>query len=324
MGRRRERWAARVLNDAAFGALRGFARLVAALPARWVLKAADAVGTVLFALDSRGRRVGRENLRVVYGDALTRQEKRRLLLTSMRGGARAIAVVLHAAPLTERRFRAWVDVPEEVEATLQRAMKRERGAIIASAHVGSWEILLGMASVFPGAPPLRFLAEDTFHPVMDRFLAWIRGTGGSQSSRRSGGALALQTHLRKGGLVGLVIDRNVRRVSGGIWAPFFGLPARTTPLAGWLARKNDVPVAPIFCLPQPDGRYRIELAPEVTREVRTDDFDADVLEITTRLNRIVEDVIRRQPEAWMWLLKRYKSRPEEALGDHPPYSIHDP
>ena len=324
MGRRRQNLAVRLAHDAAFGALRGFTRMVAAWPARWVLKAADAVGLVLFLLDSRGRRVGRQNLRVVYGDTLTREMERRILRRSMQAGARALGAVLHAAPLTEKRFRAWVDVAPDVEETLQRAVRSVKGAVVVSAHVGSWEILIGFATLFGPAMSFRFAAEETFHPVIDRFLAWIRGTGGSQTTRRRGAARTMQGHIKRGGFVGLVIDQNVRRHAGGIWAPFFGLEARTTPLAGWLARTYDVPIAPLFCIPKPDGRYRIELHPEVTLGVRTKDPRADIREITTRLNEIVESVIRENPEAWMWLLKRFKSRPTETLGGYPPYSMHDP
>ena len=186
------------------------------------------------------------------------------------------------------------------------------------------KILLGLASIFPRAAPVRFLVEATFSPAVDRFLAYLRGTMGGTSEQRSGGARALSSHLRRGGLVGLVADRNARRSSGGIWAPFCGLDARTTPLAALMARRNDAPIAPIFCMPRADGRYEIRLLPECSMDVRTDDPRADVLEITTRLNAIVEQMIRERPTAWNWVLKRYKSRPTQELGAYPAYSEYDP
>ena len=242
----------------------------------------------------------------------------------MREGARAVAVTLHAAPLTPDRFRAWVDVPEDVERVLRDAAGRVKGAVVVSAHLGNWEILLGLAGLFSDLLPLRFLAEATFHPALDRFLAYLRGTGSGESAARKGGALALQSHLARGGLAGLVVDRNARRYQGGIYAPFAGLLAATTPLPAWLARKNDVPIALLLCLPKGDGRYRIHLGPEISMSVRSPDLEADVLEITTRLNRLVEEQIRARPEAWTWSSKRFKSRPTPERGAYPPYSIHDP
>ena len=239
------------------------------------------------------------------------------------GAARALGVLLHAAPLTAERFRRWVDVPPEVEHRLGAALREVKGAIVVSGHFGNWEILLGLASIFPQAAPVRFLVESTFSPAVDRFLAYLRGSMGGTSERRTGGARALSSHLRRGGLVGLVVDRNARRSVGGIWVPFCGLDARSTPLPALMARRNDAPIAPIFCMPKADGRYEIRLFPEPSMDVRTDDPQADILEITTRLNAIVEQVIREQPEAWNWVLKRYKSRPTKEPGAYPAYSEYD-
>jgi lauroyl/myristoyl acyltransferase len=194
------------------------------------------------------------------------------------------------------------------------------GAVIASAHVGNWELLLGLSQLFKDVMPVMFLVEASFNPAVNRFLAEVRGSGGGESASRKGGAAALVAHVRKGGAAGLVVDRNIRQSKGGIWAPFFGLSALTTPLPAQLARGHGVPCVMIFCLPTGDGRYRIEVGPDCARDVRSDDRAADILEITTRLNRQVEEKIRERPESWNWTLKRFKSRPTEERGAYPPYS----
>jgi KDO2-lipid IV(A) lauroyltransferase len=185
-------------------------------------------------------------------------------------------------------------------------------------------VLLGLATLYRDRVDLRFLVEAGEHPAMDRFLAYVRNSPSGRGALRKGGAGALSAHVARGGVAGLLVDRNVRRSQGGIWAPFFGREARTTPLPAFLARKLDVPIAPLFCLPKGDGRYVLWLAPEPSRDVRTDDPEADVLEITRRLNRLVEEVIRRHPEAWLWHLKRFKSRPREERDGYPAYSLPDP
>jgi KDO2-lipid IV(A) lauroyltransferase len=304
--------------------MRGVARVFAALPSRWVLWIADRMAWIVYVVDRRGRTVGRQNLDAVFGDTYTPREKKAIVRASMRGSARAVALLLHAAPLTPERFRRWVDVPADVETALRETALLTRGAVVASAHIGSWEVLLGLASVFHDIMPTAFLVEPSVHPAIDRFLVYLRGSSRGASAPRVGGAQTLNAHVRKGGIAALLIDRNVRRPQGGIWAPFFGLSARTTPLAAILARRNEVPIASLYCMPQPGGRYRLRLGPEVAMDVRTDDLEADVLEITTRINRLLEEVIREQPEAWNWTLKRFKSRPTEELGDYPPYSMWDP
>lgn len=291
-----------------------------ALPPAWLDPMSSALGLVVYAIDRRGRRVGMQNLDVILGDERTRREKRRILRTSTRESVRSIMVLLHAAPLTPDRFRKWVDVPDEVEQTIREAGRQVKGAVIVSAHLGSWEMLLGLSAVFRDIMPVMFLVEASFHPAINRFLADIRGTGGGESAASAGGAADLDRHIRRGGAAGLVVDRNVRQNKGGIWAPFFGLSSLTTPLPAVLARGHDIPVVPIFCLPTEHGRYRIRLGTECAMDVRSGDLDADILEITTRISRQVEALILERPESWNWTLKRFKSRPVKEQGAYPPYS----
>ncbi len=304
--------------------LRSLTRILRALPARWVLAGADVVGLLLYAVDRRGRRVARDNLRVVFGDQLSHAERLRIQREAQQGVVRALAVTLHASPLTAERVRRWVVVPPETEGVLRGAARHAKGAVVVSAHVGNWEMLLGLASVFRDIATTTFLFEPNPTPGLDRFLDWLRGTSGGRSASRKGGARSLMTHVRNGGIAGLLVDRNVRRSQGGIWAPFFGLQACTSPLPALLALRNRTQIAPLFLLPLTDGRYLVELGPELTQGVATGDPRQDILEITARLNRVLEAVIRTYPEAWNWTLKRFKSRPRRERGPYPSYSLWDP
>lgn len=304
--------------------LKGIAAVLRALPPSWILPLGDRLGTVLYALDRRGRRVGRQNLGVVFGDALTAGRRRKILLASFRNNVRSIALLLHASPMTRERMRAWVDVPEEVFTRARAIVADGRGVVLVSGHVGAWELLLGLPTVFDDAPEMMFLAEAFWWDPLDRWLADLRSSGGGSSVLRQGGARALNSHLRRGGVAALLADRNFRRREGGLWAPFLGLQTRTTPLPAWLAIRNQVPLLPVFCLPGTEGRYRFWAGPDLTAGVDTGDRDAALREITTRINHVLETTIRAQPEIWNWTLKRFKSRPERELGPYPPYSLWDP
>lgn len=304
-------------------AFRAAACVLRALPDRWIVRMGDALGDVVYAVDARGRRVARQNLQVAFGSRLTPQTRRAITRRSMRDAARAVLVLVHAAPLTEARIRRWVEVPIQAERRL-RAFLRGGRAVFVSGHLGNWEALLGLASLFRDVAPLAFLVEGITHPVIDAILAELRGSGGARTIGRHGGARAMNAHLKRGGLVGVLADRNVRRAEGGLWAPFLGLPARTTRLPAWLARRHDVPLVAVFCLPRPDGRYRLEVGEELALDVRTEDADADVACITARVARAIERRVREHPEAWNWTLKRFKSRPARELGAYPAYSLFDP
>ena len=130
--------------------------------------------------------------------------------------------------------------------------------------------------------------------------------------------------LAAGGSAGLLVDRNIRRQLGGIYAPFFGLEARTTPLPAWMALRYEVPMYPLFLFPKEDGRYRVWLGPDIMEGVEGEDHHARMRVALTRMNAVLEDIIRAQPGLWNWTLKRWKSRPTVELEGYPPYSIYDP
>jgi KDO2-lipid IV(A) lauroyltransferase len=307
------------------GFLDGVRRVVAALPARWVIAASAFLGDVVRVLDRRGRRVARQNLDAVFGEGKTPAEKRRIVRASFRGAVRSVLLMGHTAPFTRERIARWLDVPADVEATFRQESTTGKGGVLVSGHLGNWELLLGLGSQFgPGLPRARFVAEALGHPALDAFLEDVRGTGGLVTVMRKGGARTLRKAVRAGEAACLLVDRNVRSDQGGVWAPFLGLMARTTPLPGWLAFNEEVPVYAVLCLPSEDGRYRVWLSPELSRDLPRDDEAAVILAVATRINQVLERVIRAEPEAWNWTLKRFKSRPTPELGAYPPYSLYDP
>lgn len=322
--RRRLPPARKVAESAVFHLLKTATLLVRVVPTKLLLPAADVVAFFVFLIDARGRRVGRQNLNVILERHLSSAEKRRLLMAATRGSVRSIAITLHASPLTPERVRRWVDIPVEVETLLREEARNVGGAVVISGHLGNWEILLGLAGVFRDVMPTTFLFEPNTLPGLDRFLDWLRGSGSGASASRKGGALALSHHVKRGGIAGILVDRNARRRHGGIWVPFCGLLAATTPLPAQLSRRFGVPIVPLYCLPIGDGRYQIELGARIDEGLHAGAFQDDIREMTRRINAQMETRIRRHPEAWNWTLKRFKSRPTREQGPYPPYSLFDP
>jgi len=317
-------WLLRVGDRALYALLQAVTHVGRALPTRWVLAVGDAVGDLWYHLDRRARRTGRQNLSVVFGDAMSPAEKARILRASLRGMARSIFMLVHVSPMSSKRYARWVDVLPESRAVLDDVHRRGGGLVGVSGHVGNWELLLGMGNAVPTLPPLMFLAETMQLPALDRLLVELRGSGGGTTALRRGGARALHRHAKEGGCATLLADRNARRDQGGIWVPFLGLQARTTPLPGWIAVRHGVPVLPTFCFPKARGRYEVWVGPDLTEGVDLGDEDAAIYEITRRVNEVIEKVIRAEPELWNWTLKRFKSRPDRELGPYPPYSLWDP
>ena len=319
---RLRRW--KPLERLAVHATVAFVKIVAALPSRWVLASADALGNLLSVLNRGGRRVAHQNLQVAFGDTLSREEKQRIHRRSYRGVLRGLLLLLHLQPLTPKRYGQWVELPEDLRDAWQTKLLREKGGVLVSGHIGNWELMLGLRVMFQDFPPTVFLAEQIPHGAINDVLKKLRSHGDVIAAFRKGGARAVISAVAKGGTGAILVDRNVRRTLGGIYAPFMGLRARTSPLAAYIALRHDVPVFPIFCLPTENDRYRLWLGPDLTEKLEGTTIEERKVEILTRINAVFEDVIRARPELWNWTLKRWKSRPHVELEGYPAYSFHDP
>lgn len=298
-------------------------KILAALPSRWVLKFSDALGLVLAVIDHRGRDTAWQNMDVVFGPAMETRERKRVFRESYKQIVRSILLLMHLQPLTAKRYGTWVDTPE-MRSAPETQLLRAKGGVLVSGHIGNWEMMLGLRVLFPDWPPTVFLAEQIPHAALNRVLKKLRSHPGIETAFRKGGARTVINTVAKGGTAGLLVDRNVRGHLGGVYAPFFGLSCRTSPLPAWIALRHNVPVFPIFCFPREDDRYHLWLGPNVAADLVGQDDATRMVELLTRINAVFEDVIRAQPELWNWTLKRFKSRPQVELDGHPPYSLHDP
>ncbi len=297
--------------------------LLRPLPTRWVLRISNGFALLLWMLDPRGRKASAENLDVVFGTEVPLAERRRLTRASYRCAVRSIVLLFHLQPLTTERYRSLVRVDPEDDARFRELIAKHPKVILVSGHFGNWELLLASRSVFAYAPECVYLAETTGFPSVDSFFERLRDRGAGGAGRRKRGSMALKKAVEDGRSVSLLMDRNVRGAHGGIYVPFLGLPARTTPLPAKLARWNDAPLAVCLLLPEGEAKWRLWISGDLRGE-RTDDEDADVWAATARVNDILSRAIREFPEAWTWLIKRWKSRPTPELGPYPAYSYYDP
>ena len=314
--------------------LRGIGERVVAAPlvlASWVLPAlptrvavwiASGLGFLVYAFDPRGRKAGHQNLEVAFGDELTAKERRRILRGSYRNALTAEVLLFHLQPLTAERWRKVVKIRPEDDVRFREMMRRTPVVVFVSGHYGNWEMMLAARTALDYAPETAYLAESTGRPRVDALFRRLRDRGSGGAAKRKSGAMALKAAMGEKKSACLLVDRNVRGLHGGRYVPFLGLPARTTPLPAMLSRWYGVPLAVLLLLPEGRATWRLWISPDVSVP-RTDDEDADLLAATTRMNDVISRVIREQPEAWAWMIKRWKSRPTPELGPYPAYSLFD-
>lgn len=287
-------------------ALLGLAdRVVPRLSRRAVLRLAGTLGTLAYLASPHLRRVGRANLRLVFGDRLPAPERRRLLRHSFRNFALVGLDMLWFGRDTRRRLAEWVRLDPQFE---EVALK-DRPQILITGHLGNWEIL-GQAIAARGAP-LMSVAAPLLNPEADDLMVRHRQQSGQVIVPREGAVRKLVRHLRHGGKTAMLLDQNTKPSEGGIFVDFFGLPVPVSPAAAVLSRLTGADLYFGYCVPQADGHYFAPPFVPVPNPERGEDAAA-ARALTRRLTGVAEEIVRRHPEYWLWSYKRWKHIPPGA------------
>jgi len=149
------------------------------------------------------------------------------------------------------------------------------------------------------------------NPLLDRRLIALRGGTGNDVIPKRRAVRETMRALAAGRAVAILIDQDAR--DDGVFVPFFGRPASTTPTLALLALRTGAPIVPVFARVAADGRIGVHVQPAV--DVRpTGDRDADVLRVTAACTAVVETWVRRDPEQWLWMHRRWKTAPPKTGG----------
>jgi KDO2-lipid IV(A) lauroyltransferase len=188
---------------------------------------------------------------------------------------------------------------------VMRVMDADGKAILISAHLGSWE-LLPLLNQFAGRPVTvveRPLDSEWLRPL----AAAIRQKTGAEVLDKRGALRGFLEALRRGDMVGVLVDQNASRREG-LFVPFFGRPASTTKSIGLLAVRTDTAVLPAFIRRTAFGRHRLTIHPPIARPYSADPETA-VAELTARCTEAIEAAIRDVPEQWLWIHRRWRTQP---------------
>ena len=275
-------------------ALRAVAWLVSLPPRRWVLALGAGLGTLVWRLGIR-RRVALENARFALGDEAAAR-------AAVRGAYRNLGMVLVETFLAIRMSDAELAEAvrlDNVEA-LEGAVAQGKGVVVVAGHFGNWE-LLGAAASRRGI---------VFHAIvrqlkgpMNALLHGARAIAGLREIGAKGTFHEALDVLRRGEILAVIIDQNMLR-SRGIFVDFFGRKACTTPAPALLADRTGALVMGAFPVREGPMRWRVVFEGPY-------ELPKDVEEHTQRLQNIMESWVRRHPDHWFWMHRRWKTRPLE-------------
>ncbi len=203
----------------------------------------------------------------------------------------------------------YVEVGPEALAMLERARGRGAGVVLVMGHIGNWELTCRMAPIL-GA--VGVIAKRSWHRSIDDMAERARIANGVATLWRNDPSTGRQmlSLLRSGGALGLLIDQDIASVKNA-FVPFFGRAAATPRAAAELALRFGATVLVVTMHRRGDRAgegHQLEVV-EVPYEQAPTDPDAEVLRLTAACARIQEEAIRRHPAEWVWMHRRWKTRP---------------
>ena len=279
-------------------------RLFAAMPRRIAYPTAKTLARLGFHLARRQRRAGLRNLQMAFPE-LSRNALEEILRGSFENLGRLLVEFTHMPELNKDNICRFV-VHDGLENYVE-GLRRGRGVIFMTAHFGAWELSSFAHAVY--GYPLRFVVRPIDNPRVERLISTYRTRSGNIPIERRSAARDILKALRQNEAVGILFDQNTTR-SEGIFAEFFGIPAATTPALALFALRTGAAVVPGFLIWDTSlGKHRLRLDPPV-QLIDTGNLDHDVLENTKIFNKILESYIRAYPAQWLWIHRRWKTRPQ--------------
>ena len=288
-----------------YAAVRVAAGVLGALPLGVALRLGELGALVAWLVDRPHRRVGMRNLALAFPERPL-AERRRILRRSFLNLGRMAAEIAHFPRLTPARTAAMVRFADEELWRRTMAEERPTGGLVLSGHFGNWELLV-FAHGLRGYP-VSLVHRPIANPLVDRWLAGLRARAGTRLIRKHHAAADVLRALRARELLVLPFDQNSTRGLG-VFVDFFGVPASTNAGLARLALRTGAPVLPVFLVREGSRARHVAYQLPTIRVERTGDLEADVREATRRFSAVFEEMVRRHPEQWLWVHKRWKTRP---------------
>jgi KDO2-lipid IV(A) lauroyltransferase len=251
----------------------------------------------------RLRRVGLRNLALALPEFSSQSRKRILRSVFIHLGWQLVEFC-RMPRYTPENTRGWMRT-EGLEHYLA-AKARGKGVLVLTAHLGAWELSSFYHSLM--GYPMSVLARQLDNRRLDAFVNGIRCLHGNRVLLKDDFGRGLLKAMHAGEAVGILMDTNMTPPQGA-FVPFFGIDACTGTGLAHIARKTGAAVLPGFMLWEPaERRYVLHFGPEVEIP-HTENAAADILEGTCRATAVLESWIRRYPDQWLWIHRRWKTRP---------------
>lgn len=272
--------------------------LVRVIPAPLIEPVGAVIGLAFFTFDRAHRRVAERNVEAAF-PARSAGERRAIVRSAFAHFGRLLFALLKFSTLSPPALLARVEFEGEERVRLAHA--QGKGVLFVTGHFGFWEL---QAMVHPlRLGPMAVLARSLDNRALNALLEAMRTRTGNSVVYRRGAMRRVMRLLQTGQGVGILIDQHIQSRDA-IYVSFFDRPVATTPAVAALALRTGAPVVPLFALPLGGLRYR--LVYEAPVEPPSAESPDAVHEFTQRCTDVLEMYVRRHPELWLWMHRRWR------------------
>jgi KDO2-lipid IV(A) lauroyltransferase len=281
-----------------------FIKILGVMPRALSRAFAMGLAQVVYLLHFRLRQVGMRNLEMVFPEKSV-AERRRILRGVFTSLGRQLAELCQFPKYTPENIDEVV-VYDALE-NYGRAYAQKKGVLFLTAHFGGWELSAFAHSLH--GHWLHIVMRPMDNQYLDQLLQQYRTMHGNKTVAKDDFVRGLLAAMRAGETVGILMDTNMTPPQG-IFVDFFGIPACTASGLARIALRTNAAVVPGFTIWDSDlQKYRLRFDPALEL-IRTGDLEADIAANTQIFTKVIEDYVRRYPDQWLWVHRRWKTRPE--------------
>jgi len=258
------------------------------------------LGAIIYHVDIPHKRIVTRNLKFAYSEWAD-EEVYRVSRKVFRNLGIAILEILQMAFFSKEDFLQNIRIRGEEH--LFDAVAGGKGIIIISAHLGNWEAASLFSPCYFGYP-VTVVVRKIESGIINRWILKLRTRFGNSIIDKEGALPEMMQTLRSGKILAMMIDQGTTK-SEGVELLFYGKKVTVTPAAAMLALRCKSPVLPVFCIREEDQKLAIIIEPPV-QLVRTKDLRDDLKTNTQIMTDVIEKAVRKYPDQWLWLHKRWK------------------
>jgi KDO2-lipid IV(A) lauroyltransferase len=287
-----------------------FIKLLGLMPRSMSRAFAISLGRVVYLLHFRLRQVGMRNLAMALPEK-SEAERAQILRGVFTSLGRQLAELCQFPRYSPDNIGEVV-VYDGLE-NYERAYARGKGVLFLTAHFGGWELSAFAHSLH--GHWLHIVMRPMDNPYLDRMIEHYRTMHGNKTVAKDDFVRGLLAAMKAGETVGILMDTNMTPPQG-VFVDFFGIKACTASGLARIALRTDAAVLPGFTIwDEALGKYRLRFDPAIEL-IRTGDLEADIVANTQQFTKVIEDYVRKYPDQWLWVHRRWKTRPE---GEPPLY-----